>query len=278
MESEKTLFRSAMRGFNREDVTAYLEKTASEHRRETAALQEEIETLGSAKNLAETAVADLEKIRDRQAEKIDELTRKIAGEKEKQEALRQENGRLQQELESLRAAQREESERAKAAADETAALKAQVTVLAEVQRALSQKSEALAKAETELAALKEERAGLLEEAEAYRAVKERVAGIELEAHQRAQAAEDEAKARAEEIRRRVERWLDQAGREFHTLRTAIDGAAARTREELDRVRGTVDEICGRFADGEEAFGGFARDYRAATAPKAPEPLELDEES
>ena len=276
MHTEENLFRTAvMGGFNREDVTAYLEKIAASHKEELAALQGRIEALESAKHLAETSVADLEGIRDRQAEQITKLTQELDRVKEERDRACKEKEELNRRAEALECERDEQAARAKESADELSSCKAQVTVLAEVQRALAQKSEALAAAEAEVEQLRKEHGPLKEDAEAYRAVKARVAGIELEAHQRAQEAENEACRRADELHRSVEAWLGETAREFHTLRTAIDGAADRTRGELEQIQHFVEAISGRFLDGEEALNSFLHDYKKTV--EAPQPLEIDEE-
>ena len=257
MKPEENLFRSAvMGGFNREDVTAYLEKMSAAHREELSDLQNRLEAMESARIAAETAAADLEKVRDRQAERITELTQALSDAEAARDAADSRSADLQRQLDELQRQLEAESVREKEREEENSSLKAQVTVLAEVRRALSQKSEALGRAEEELKVLREERQQMLEDAEAYRAVKDRVAGIELEAHQRAQEAEDEAQRRAEEIALDMERQLGKMARDYQRLYGVMDEALNQTRQELKKMGECVDGIASRFYYVESTLSAF----------------------
>ena len=80
------------------------------------------------------------------------------------------------------------------------------------------------------------------DAEAYAAIKERTASIELEAHRRAQTIVDEAQAQAEQIRRELGQWLERVERDYYDLRAQVGTTVTQASSELERVRQGLDNI------------------------------------
>ena len=80
------------------------------------------------------------------------------------------------------------------------------------------------------------------DAEAYAAIKERTASIELEAHRRAQSIVDEAQAQAEQIRRELAQWLERVERDYYDLRAQVGTTVTQASSELERVRQGLDNI------------------------------------
>ncbi len=63
---------------------------------------------------------------------------------------------------------------------------------------------------------------LTPDAQAYRSVKDRAAGMELEAHVRAQKTIDEAKAQAKVLREEVQKWATQVKSQYTSSRGELD--------------------------------------------------------
>ena len=80
------------------------------------------------------------------------------------------------------------------------------------------------------------------DAEAYAAIKERTASIELEAHRRAQAIVDEAQAQAEQVRRELGQWRERVERDYYGLRAQVGPTVTQASSELERVRQGLDNI------------------------------------
>lgn len=80
------------------------------------------------------------------------------------------------------------------------------------------------------------------DAEAYAAIKERTASIELEAHRRAQAIVDEAQAQAEQVRRELVQWLERVERDYYDLRAQVGTTTTQAASELERVRKGLDNV------------------------------------
>lgn len=87
-------------------------------------------------------------------------------------------------------------------------------------------------------------------AKQYEVLKDRVATVELDAHQKAQATVDQAQAEAERIRSDTQRWLDGVLEQYGKLRRGMDdlleqaqalGRAAEQVGELDKTARALEE-------------------------------------
>ena len=108
------------------------------------------------------------------------------------------------------------------------------------------------------------------DAMAYAAVKERSAGVELEAHRRAQNVLDEAKGQARNVRQQTQQWLSHMVQEYTILRRQLDSTFANAGKQLEQVNQALARQDGAF--------DHLRDAYAKTDPErkpAPTPLEED---
>ena len=88
---------------------------------------------------------------------------------------------------------------------------------------LSQADAKLSVAKKEMERLQTQIAALEPLAAGYQEIRDRAANVELDAHQKAQAAVNEAKTEVERIRGDTRRWLSQVMEEYSTLRYGLDG-------------------------------------------------------
>lgn len=154
--------------------------------------------------------------------KIHDLKARLeAAEREKAElnaalaSLRNESGDLMEQEARVRASL-EESSRSLA------------TVRGELQTTRTQ----LAVAKKELTDLQEKVAQIEPMAQRYEALKDRIATVELEAHQKAQATLDKAQAEVDELRADTANWMGEVQKAYDTLRVQVgDCAAAATKAE-----------------------------------------------
>ena len=114
-------------------------------------------------------------------------------------------------------------------------------------------------------------------AEAYESVKDRTAGIELEAHHRALTVQAEAEAQARKLREELEQWLYKVQAGYDRLRTDVDATVSHASGELERVRRSLGDISAEFAEHDAALEALLDTCRETIGPKAPEPLPLDGE-
>ena len=199
-------------------------------------------------------------------EKLAELTRQA-------EETRRENETLRRELDQARQKDQTDGEAARRLEGE----------LAQARKEAEDLRARLTAAEGELSALRADLAdarGKLAraepEAQAYQAVKDRTAGIELDAHCRAQAVQAEAEARAERLREETGQWLEKVRSGYGKLRADMDAAAARARGELEQMNGLLADISKELADQAGHLDRLADSCTAEAGHRPPDPLPLDE--
>ena len=233
-------FRTAVfGGFQREDVLNYL----AEQARQSQQQREELERrLDEQKREAESAV--------RQAEAL-------SGQLEQQRA---ECGQLREEREAL-TGQLEQANRD---------LSASRTQCSQAGREL----EELRKERDELQARLD---ALTPGAQAYEQLKDRTAGVELEAHRRAQAIQEQAREEADRLHRQVEQWLQGVERTYDGLRTQVETTAAHAARELRQANDHLERACAQMEEQEEALAALRRAYGAGEgAPKVEPPMPIPE--
>ena len=97
--------------------------------------------------------------------------------------------------------------------------------------------------------LQEENLNLLAQVEklepdalAYSAVKERTAGMELQAHRRAQDVEQQAQDYARQVRDKMEQWLSAVGKQYDELRYEVESTVSYAAEQLGRAGQSLEKV------------------------------------
>ena len=173
------------------------------------------------------------------------------------------------ELEQKSATAEEQTKRAEDLEAKLAAAEARVTALqtaleqAELER--EQTNDRLLLKETELndvrtdandaiAALRAEVRTLEPKAQAYDKLKERSAGIELDAHRRAQSTLDDAERDAMQIRQEQAKNLREVQVRYELLRSGLRESFERSAAELEEVCRSFERITGDFDSYEDTLG------------------------
>lgn len=118
-----------------------------------------------------------------------------------------------------------EDEKGSVAAEEArvrASLEESTATLSRLRGELGDTEHQLASARSELERYQREVAELAPLAKNYEELKDRVATVELDAHRKAQATVDEARAQAEQIRAETRRWLEDVMARYGSVRVAVD--------------------------------------------------------
>lgn len=230
---------AAFGGFNKQDVLDYLELTAREHREQMQQLQDELDQ-------AQQRCSGLLQKQDEHDAQVKNMAREA---ERQQQVSAQGQADLAQALEQLEQAKRGQE-----------ALRSQ---LAEKDAVIRQLQEQVDK--------------LRPDAEAYAAVKERSAGVELDAHRRAQGILDQAKAEAQQIQDQVQQWLNRVEREYSGLRTQVDATVSHAAGELEKVGCALDQITQCLAQQDTALEGLEKAYADRCAVKVPAPMPIPEE-
>ena len=235
---DHTFRTAAFGGFHRQDVLTYLEEQA----RQTAQQREELE-----KQLQESQSRE-ENLR-REGE---ELRSQLA-------QLRQSLDALSQERESMNV-RLEESNR------ELSASRTQC----------SQTARELEAARAEQDALKEKLDALTPDAQAYAQLKERTAGVELEAHRRAQTIQEKAEGDARKVRRQVEQWLQGVHREHEELCSRVESTVSHAAEELRKADACLEQAGEIMGEQGQALEAIIQAYAQQDHSKVEAPMPIEE--
>ena len=198
-------------------------------------------------------------------EKVEELTRELEEARKARADLEAEQAQAkeqaQAEDETVQRLEGELEEAKSQAEDLKGRLETAEAELTRVQAALAEAESKLAQAEPA--------------AQAYEKVKDRTAGIELEAHCRAQAVQAEAEERVEKARQDLEQWLNKVRKSYEDLRTDMDATISHTTGELERVRAILEEVTNRFCAQDERLEKMVQS--CIGEHKAPDPLPLEDQ-
>lgn len=195
---------------------------------------------------------------------------------EKLAQLQRERDELAGEKEELAAQARQAEARAQALAQEKDDLTIQLAQARkeaeDLRRALDEQKAQLAQADARLSDANARLAHAEPAAAAYQQVKDRTAGIELEAHCRAQEVQQAAEEKVQRAHTEVEQWLHKVKAGYDLLRSDMDGAISRTAQELDKVHQMLEQLSSHFDSQDEHLRKLSQDCADQFAPPAPLPL------
>jgi len=167
---------------------------------------------------------------------------------------------------------RQELDKAEAQKQELLAFQEQArelrTQLDEANSKIQELSQALEESQALARELDQRVARLEPDAMAYAAVKERSAGVELDAHRRAQNVLDEAGAQARLIRQQTYQWLGHMSQEYGALRRQLDATLSNAGAQLEQISQSLDKQDGAFDLLREAYAKTDPDRKPAPTPLA----------
>ena len=193
---------------------------------------------------------------------------------EKLESVQRERDQLAQEMEEARRQAADAQSRTGRLEHENAELKDELAKARQELEAMRQEYDQQKQA---LEAMKVRLERAEPAAQAYEQVKDRTAGIELEAHCRAQEVQRLSEEKVRKTRTEVEQWLHKVKAGYDLLRADMDAAINRTGQELDKAYDILTQLSGNFAAQEEHLDKLTRNCVDELTPKAPEPLPLNED-
>lgn len=129
------------------------------------------------------------------------------------------------------------------------------------------KQKELQQATVELEQLRAKVALLAPDAEAYATVKERTAGVELEAHRRAQNVEARAKIMAGDLQRQMEQWMGKVEQQYAGLKSEIQNSVERANQQLVSAGQTLNRVNALMGEQEAALKAVAKSYSDAVQNK-----------
>lgn len=175
---------------------------------------------------------------------------------------------------------RKELEESAAQKDEIQALQAQAeelqSQLAQAKVREQELTKALEAAQQRVQQLDLRVTQLEPDAMAYAAVKERSAGVELEAHRRAQTIQEKAERDAQKARRQVEQWLKRMGREYDALCTQVETTVSHAASELEKAGAGLERLNELMSGQGTALEGVRRAYDETNLGRPEAPMPIDE--
>lgn len=145
-------------------------------------------------------------------------------------------------------------------------------VLAELQEVQRQREELRLKlkaAQEDLEALQTAADRMAPAARAYESLKEKAAGIELDAHNRAQAIIREGEAEAAQTRQKVADWLRQVESSYGRLRSDVAATLAHAGGELERTIRSLDAVTAELESHAQDLKTIAGEEPSATEDHKP---------
>lgn len=230
---------AAIGGFNRQDVLTYLEDQARRTAQEREDLRKQLEEAQSQ--------------RDALAREGEELRRQLAQTRQELETACQVREGLSAQLERTN------------------------QELSTARTQASREAQALEREKGEKRALVEKLAALEPDARAYTELKERTAGVELEAHRRAQAIQEQAEEDAWKVRKQMEQWLQRVDREYQGLRSQMESTISHAAGELEKAGGCLDRLGQLIGDQAGALEGLEQAYAATGPARVAAPMPIEEE-
>ncbi|MGI5963728.1 MAG: hypothetical protein ACOX7N_08450 [Lawsonibacter sp.] len=200
--------------------------------------------------------AQQQQVLEEQLNRAQEITAKqdaeLSEQQEQIERLRQENAQLQAKLDQLH------------------------VDLSSSRTQCSQGANDLEQTRREVEALKTRVAELEPSALAYNAIKERTAGVELEAHQRAQAVQEKAEEQAKQLRRQMEQWMQKLGRDYDALRSQVESTVSHAADKLDKAGKCLEQVTALMEEQEVALEAITQAYSTDTSEKVAAPIPIPE--
>ena len=208
----------------------------------------------------------LEKTAAENAQKQQELEKQLEQQKQELEQLRRRSGELE-ERETIFSRERESMSRE---------LEQTKGVLQDIRQREKTQSEELTQLRQERDRLRARVAALEPDAAAYAAVKDRTAGMELQAHCRAHAVQEQADQQARQVRRQTEQWLRQVQQEYEQLRSQVESTVSHAADELSKAGRCLDQLNQMLGEQEVALEAVSQEYLDSDPEKVPAPVPLEE--
>ena len=199
-----------------------------------------------------------------------QLSAQTAQQEEQLAILRRDRDQLKEQLEQVQQALA--SSQAQEEAQESA-----LTALRQERDELKARVEVLEPEAAAYETIKDRTAGVeLEAHPAYETIKDRTAGVELEAHCRAQNVLDQANVQAKELRRNMEQWLGRVEREYDALRSEVESTVSHAADKLEKAGKCLEQMTALLADQDVALEALSLAYDNTDPAKVPAPVPLNE--
>jgi len=176
---------------------------------------------------------------------------------------------LTAELEELREALRGKEQSLAEAETRVTALEGQIEERDAQLEQAGQVETKVAELEEALAQMRAQVAQLAPSAAAYEQLKERTAGVELEAHRRAGTIEQDAQEKAGKTKRETAQWAAKVLAEYRALRGELDGLLTNVSGDLTRVQEKLQALSGTMSAEDANIKNILCAYHEPSEQKKP---------
>lgn len=199
------------------------------------------------------------------------LEKSARDEAKRQEELAAKAKQASQEAERCRTALSEEKAKLDSLTADNAALRRELeqvkAELAAQREENSKKAAQLTGLEGELAAVRGKLSALEPDAMAYAAVKDRTAGVELEAHRRAKEIQAQAEEQAQELRRQMGQWFKQVEKQYDALRGEVESTVAYAAEQLGKAGAGLEQVVSVMGEQNMKLSALEQAYADTELPR-----------
>ena len=223
---DNSIFRSALNGFNRQDVMGYIERTQKETGEKTAQLESQLEALRSSESQLREELQKSAQEKEKTAKELEEMSARYQKAKEGWESGSTES-------DSLRSQLRDKDAAYELLSDEKTALEGRVAQLEGEIAERSREKEQVAQLELEA----RDRCDALMAAAQENALK-----IGREAAEEAQRTIEEAEAQAQTILQEAQEQVTALAEKYQSLFDSFDAASAHITGELRRMDVAVSQL------------------------------------
>lgn len=223
-------FRSALNGFNRQDVIEYIEKAQREASARVQTLEMQIGSLNAGTEELRSALEGCTQERDASRTQLTQIEQEYAQAKAELESLREQQYVLESELNSARSAQTALSEQLQAMQDEVTAARKEKESVAQLELEARKRAEEL---------LEETR---IQAEELLAQARSQAQALLTNANEQSEAAIRAAYERAEEICAATEAHVNRTGDETTALITTVETIVAHVAAELRKMDVAVAQL------------------------------------
>jgi predicted nucleic acid-binding Zn-ribbon protein len=228
--------RAIFGGFNRQDVLNYLEYMSKENEKKVQELQQQLAQL---QGEAAQHQARFQSEEEQQQAQLTQQSQQLDQQRQRLDGLTQERDSLNRQLEQAN------------------------LDLSACQSLCVEQSDQLEQAQKELTALRRRVAALEPDASAYAAVKDRTAGMELEAHRRAQGVQEQSERQARQMHHDLELWFQNVVREYTELRAKMDSAVAQASDQMDLAGKNLEQVTTLMQEQEVVLNSLSQEHAAS---------------
>ncbi len=114
------------------------------------------------------------------------------------------------------------------------------------------------------------------DAQAYVQLKDRTAGVELDAHCRAQAIQQQAEQEANRLRKQVDQWLQGVEERYCALCSQVESTASHAAQQLQQAHRCLEQLSEMMGEQDQVLDEFRQVCAVTQQPRIEAPMPIPE--